>query len=89
VLLRGTPPARWPLALLPIATALTLLACSGPGPDPLTDAQIESMDRSQLVREFGLRRKASSYPELSPEDEQRLKEELDKIRAKLREGRGG
>lgn len=58
-------------------------------PDPLTDEQIASMDRSQLVKEFGLRRKASSYPELSAENEQRLKNEVNKIRERLANRGGG
>ena len=58
-------------------------------PDPLTDEEIVSMERPQLMKEFGSRKKASSYPELSSEDEQRLKDEVAKIRERLSNRGGG
>jgi len=58
-------------------------------PEALTDKQIADMDRQQLMKEFGSRKKASSYPELDPEVEQRLKDEVAKIRERLSNRGGG
>jgi len=58
-------------------------------PDPLTDEEIASMDRSKLIKEFGARKKASSYPELDDAVKTRLKDEVAKIRERLTELRSG
>ncbi len=57
-------------------------------PRPLTDAQINAMDRATVVREFGERRRASLQSSVSPEERARLENEVAKLRDRLQSGGG-
>lgn len=60
-----------------------------PVPDPLTDEAIAAMDRSAVMKEFASRNKASSRRDIEEDVRQRLKDEVEKLRGKLREMKGG
>ncbi len=58
-----------------------------PVPPPLTDAQIKALDFSKAGTEFGQRRKAASRADIDAATKQRLKEEIEKIKARLEEAK--
>lgn len=60
-----------------------------PIPEPLTDEAIAQMDNDTARGEFAARRKASSRQDLDAATEQRLKDEVGKLRDRLRALRGG
>jgi Tfp pilus assembly protein PilN len=52
-------------------------------PPPLTDAQIDALDRQGVVREFGSRRSAAQQPSLDEATKTRLNAEAEKLRNRL------
>ncbi|MFN5662719.1 MAG: PilN domain-containing protein [Planctomyces sp.] len=52
-------------------------------PPPLTDAQIDALDRAGIVREFGSRRSAAQQPSLDEATKGRLNAEAEKLRNRL------
>ncbi len=59
-----------------------------PVPEPLTDERIESMERLEVMREFGSRNRASSRRDIDEADRQRLRDEVEKLRERLRALKG-
>lgn len=64
-------------------------AAPEPVPDPLTDAQIEKMDRTAVMKEFASRTKAASRRDIEDDVRQRLKDEVEKLKGRLRAMKGG
>lgn len=60
-----------------------------PIPEALTDDAIKKMDRNKAGAEMGSRRKAASRPDVDASTKERLRGEVDKLRARLRELQGG
>lgn len=58
-------------------------------PPPLSDADIAAMDRTAAMKEWGVRKKASTQPGLDPADKERLAAEAEKCRARMQAAAGG
>lgn len=58
-------------------------------PAPLSDADIAAMDRTTAMREWGIRRKASTQPGIDPADKERLAAEAEKCRERMQAAGGG
>jgi Tfp pilus assembly protein PilN len=58
-------------------------------PPPLTDADIAAMDRDTAMKEWGVRRKASTQPGLDPAEKDRLVAEAEKCKARMQAATGG
>lgn len=56
---------------------------------PLSDAEIAAMDRTAAMKEWGVRKKASTQPGLNPADKERLAAEAEKCRARMQAAAGG
>jgi hypothetical protein len=59
-----------------------------PVPEALSDEQISEMDRTATMKEFGDRRRASNRADIDAETRQRLEDEVEKLRNRLRELKG-
>ncbi len=58
-------------------------------PPPLTDAEIAAMDAAAAMKEWGVRRKASTQPGLDAATRDRLAAEAEKCKARMQAARGG
>ena len=64
-------------------------AAPDPVPDPLTDDKIAKLDRTEVMKEFASRQKAASRRDIEEDVRQRLKDEVEKLKGRLREMKGG
>jgi hypothetical protein len=56
------------------------------GPPPLTQAELDAMDKSAAVKAWAERRSAAQRDSTPPEDKARLEEEVKKLEAKWKGG---
>ncbi len=58
-------------------------------PPPLSDADIAAMDRTTAMKEWGVRKKASTQPGIDAATKERLAAEAEKCRARMQSAGGG
>jgi len=52
-------------------------------PPPLSDADIAAMNKTAAMKEWGVRKKASTQPGIDPADKERLAAEAEKCRERM------